>query len=105
KGSDMFWFSFFHEAGHVLYDGKKDLLINDDNKDDPREVRADRFAAEFLIPSRYDALISSFLSKKEVVNLAKELGISPAIVAGRYQHLTKKWHFFKELITPLKWKE
>jgi Zn-dependent peptidase ImmA (M78 family) len=105
KGSDIFWFSFFHEAGHVLHDGKKDLLINDGNKDDPREVRADRFASEFLIPSRYDALIRSVRSKKEVVNLAKKLDISPAIVAGRYRHLTKKWNFFKELITPLVWKE
>ncbi len=105
KGSDIFWFSFFHEAGHVLNDGKKDLLINDGKKDDPREERADRFAAEFLIPSRYDELIRSVRSKKEIVNLAKKLGISPAIVAGRYRHLTKKWHFFKELITPLVWKE
>jgi len=105
KGSDIFWFSFFHEAGHVLYDGKKDLLINDGSKDDPREARADSFAAEFLIPSRYNSAIKSFRSKREVVSFAKELGISSAIVAGRYQHLTKKWHFFKELITPLKWKK
>ncbi len=105
KGSDIFWFSFFHEAGHVLHDGKKDLLINDGSKDDPREVRADRFAVEFLIPSHYDSAIKSFRSKREVVSLAKDLGISPAIVVGRYQHITKKWHYFKELITPLKWAE
>ncbi len=105
KGSDIFWFSFFHEAGHVLNDGKKDLLINDGSKDDPREVRANQFASEFLIPQPYDSVIRGFRSKKEVVNLAKELGISPAIVAGRYQHLTRKWHFFNELITPLNWAE
>ncbi|HDO26403.1 MAG TPA: helix-turn-helix domain-containing protein [Nitrospirae bacterium] len=103
KGSDIFWFSFFHEAGHVLHDGKKDLLINDGNKDDPREVRADRFASDFLIPSTYDPEIRNFRSKKEVVSLSNELGVSPAIVAGRYRHLTKRWHYFKELITPLKW--
>ncbi len=103
KGSDIFWFSFFHEAGHILHDGKKDLLINDGSKTDPREMRADRFASEFLIPSSYNSAIKSFRSKKEVISLAKKLGISPAIVAGRYRHLTKKWDFFNELITPLKW--
>ena len=29
KGEDIFWFSFFHEASHVLNDNKKDMLIND----------------------------------------------------------------------------
>jgi hypothetical protein len=35
----------------VLNDSKKDLLINDGSKDDPREVRADEFASDFLIPA------------------------------------------------------
>jgi len=52
KREDKFWFSFFHEAGHVLNDSKKDLLINDGSQDDPREAGANRFAAEFLIPNR-----------------------------------------------------
>ena len=42
KGEDKFWFSFFHEAGHVLHDSKKDLLINDGSQGDPREERANR---------------------------------------------------------------
>ncbi len=103
KGSDIFWFSFFHEAGHVLHDGRKDLLINDASKDDPREVRADRFAADFLIPPKYDTEIKNYRSKKEVVSLSDKLGISPSIVAGRYRHLTKKWHYFKDLTAPLQW--
>ncbi len=98
KGEDKFWFSFFHEAGHILHDSKKDLLINDGSHDDPREVHADRFAADFLIPAHYDKEISGYRSRDEVVSLADKLGISPGIVAGRYQFLTKKWHFFKDLI-------
>jgi hypothetical protein len=103
RGVDKFWFSFFHEAGHVLNDGKKDLLINDDSQDDPREERANGFAAEFLIPSRYDAVITKFRAKADLISLAEELGISPGIVAGRYQFLTGKWHFFKDLIQKLEW--
>lgn len=103
KGEDKFWFSFFHEAGHVLHDSKKDLLINDGSHEDPREVQADQFSAHILIPAKYDDQIVRMRTKSEVIHLATELGISPGIVAGRYQYMTSKWDFFKELIRPLNW--
>jgi plasmid maintenance system antidote protein VapI len=103
KGEDKFWFSFFHEAGHVLHDSKKDLLINDGSHDDPREVRANQYASDILIPARFNAIIPTLRSRAEVLQLAGELGISPGIVAGRYQFLTGKWDFFKDLIRPLHW--
>ena len=103
KGEDKFWFSFFHEAGHVINDKKKDLLINDESHDDPREKRADLFASEILIPSRYNSAIRLFRSKAEIINMANELNISSGIVAGRYQFLTGKWHLFKGLIRKLDW--
>ena len=103
KGEDKFWFSFFHEAGHVLKDSKKDLLINDGSHDDPREERADHFASELLIPSQHNDKIRLFRSKAEIINLADELGLAPGIVAGRYQFLTGKWNFFNGLIRKLEW--
>ncbi len=103
KGEDKFWFSFFHEAGHVLHDSKKDLLINDGSHDDPREERANQYASDLLIPNKYNAVIAGMRTKAEVVQLAAELGIAPGIVAGRYQFLTGKWDFFKDLIRPLVW--
>lgn len=103
KGEDKLWFSFFHEAGHVLNDSKKDLLINDGSRDDPREVRADQFAADFLIPARLNEEIKRFRSKKEVATLAAELGVSPGIVAGRYQFLTNRWSYFKDVIRTFRW--
>jgi len=104
KGEDKFWFSFFHEAGHVLNDSKKDLLINNNSSDDPREVRADKFAAEFLIPAGYNGDIIQMRSNREIIDLAGKLGISPGIVAGRYQFLTKRWGFFKDIIRTFQWK-
>jgi addiction module HigA family antidote len=103
KGEDKFWFSFFHEAGHVLHDSKKDLLINDGKHDDPREVRANQFAADYLIPKKYDVSIRKIRSEDEIVDMAAKLGVSAGIVAGRYQHITKKWNFFVELIRKLEW--
>jgi len=104
KGEDKFWFSFFHEAAHVLHDSKKDLLINDGSLDDPREKRANRFAAEYLIPSSYDEEICAYSSRAEIIRLADRLGISRGIVAGRYQYLTGKWHYFNDLIRTFDWK-
>jgi HTH-type transcriptional regulator/antitoxin HigA len=104
KSEDEFWFSFFHEAGHVLHDSKKDLLINDGSSEDPREERANQFAAEYLIPSHFNNEIRTFSKKVEIVRLADKFGISPGIVAGRYQHLTKRWSYFKDLIRTFEWK-
>ena len=102
KGEDKFWFSFFHEAGHVLKDKKKELFINDESNGDI-EKKADAFAAETLIPAKHDARISSCRSKQEIILLADELRISPGIVAGRYQFLTGQWQMFRELIRKLEW--
>lgn len=103
KGEDKFWFSFFHEAGHVLHDGKKGLYINDGKQADELEKRADAFAAETLIPAAYNERIYAIHSQDELNRIAAELDISPGIVAGRYQFLTKKWNWFKSAISKFDW--
>jgi len=103
KMEDQFWFSFFHEAGHVLHDSKKDLYINDGSIDDPREQKANEFAAEILIPRDRDPKIASLRAKADVILLADELKISPGIVAGRFQRLTQKWNYFNGLKRKFQW--
>ena len=104
KAEDKFWFSFFHEAGHVLHDSKKDLLINDGSENDPREERANDTAAEKLIPQSYNERIRRARTETDIKNLAAEIGVSPGIVAGRHQFLTHAWHRFKALIRTFDWK-
>jgi len=107
KSEDKFWFTFYHEASHILHDGKKKFL--DDEKsaysDDLSEKKADDFAADTLIPRHYDQSIVTLKSKTDVLQIAKELCISPGIVVGRYQHLTKKWSFFNDLKRRFKWEK
>ena len=103
KGDDRFWFSFFHEAGHVLHDPKKSLYINDGKELDPREKKANRFAAQILIPDKYNKEIRQISSDADITRMAEKLDIAPGIVVGRYQHLTKKWSHFKKQIKMLKW--
>ncbi len=103
KAEDQFWFSFFHEAGHVLHDSKRDLYINDGSTDDPREQKANDFAAKILIPRDRDSEIASMRAKADVICLARELEISPGIVVGRFQRLTKKWNYFNGLKRKFQW--
>lgn len=102
KKEDTFWFSFFHEAAHILKDPKKGLYIAD-GSDDPVELRADEFAAHTLIDQKYNERIKKFKSHDEFSALAKELDISPGIIVGRYHHLTKKYRLFNSLIKSFEW--
>jgi addiction module HigA family antidote len=105
KTEDLLWFAFFHEAGHVLHDNKKDLLINDGKlrQDDAREIRANEYAAEVLIPHQFNDQIQTATSKNEILAIAKDLDIAPGIVVGRYQFLTNKWDFFHDLRRKFVW--
>ncbi|MBC2705545.1 ImmA/IrrE family metallo-endopeptidase [Desulfobacula sp.] len=102
KSEDKFWFSFFHEAGHVLNDNKKKLYINDES-DDPVEVRANDFAASVLFPGDSREIIPSLTTKLKIKLFAQKIGLSPGIVAGQFQFLTEKWTWYHGLIRKFVW--
>ncbi len=85
KSNDRFWFTFFHEAGHILTDSKKDVFIDVDFEGDSRESQADRFAANFLIPERYHQELRGLTTYPAVESFARRIGIAPGIVVGRLQ--------------------
>ena len=89
KMEDHFWFSFFHEAAHILLHGKTEIFIdNKNNSKTEKEIEADKFASNILIPpkilSEYVANVK--ISKKSVRSFAKDIEISPGVVVGRLQH-------------------
>ncbi|OPX23655.1 MAG: addiction module antidote protein, HigA family [Planctomycetales bacterium 4484_113] len=91
KTDDIFWFTFFHELGHILLHGRREQFVDHwkgDGGTDAAEQEADRFAANQLIsPSDYRKLpVHKYLSKNEVRNYAAEIGVAPGIIVGRLQH-------------------
>jgi HTH-type transcriptional regulator / antitoxin HigA len=84
KSDDHLWFSFFHEAAHLLLHSKKETFITTDRFSDHAEQEADRFAENFLIPREFTSRLRA-LSLSEVRRFAHELGIAPGIVVGRLQ--------------------
>ena len=93
KTDDHLWFTFFHEAAHILLHGKRDVFLEDDEEvnEDVREKEdeADRFTAEFLIPAdelrRFHPRGTHF-SHEDIIDFAQRIGIAPGIVVGRLQH-------------------
>lgn len=86
KSDDQFWFSFFHEAGHLLESAtRRDFIdLADGAADQQAEDKADKFARDLLIPpSDYQRLLSLELTAASVRQFAKDLRISPGIVVGR----------------------
>lgn len=104
KAEDKFWFSFFHEAGHVVNDNKKNLYIND-NSDDPIENRANEYARNILFPGNCWTKIPSLTSRDKIIKFAKKINLSPGIVAGQFQYQTKKWGWYKNLIRKFIWND
>ena len=90
--SDIFWFSFFHEAKHILDETKRSIFLTGKGRNSPEEQEADRFAQDFLIaPARLPEL-KQIKSLDEVQRFAESAGVHPGIVVGRLHHEKLKGH-------------
>ena len=91
KRYDIFWFNFFHEIGHILLHGKKDIFLEHAGcveNDLVKEQEADRFASNILLTSNdeQEILKSHDYSVECIKRAASRYGTHPAIIVGRLQH-------------------
>ncbi|WP_368300448.1 helix-turn-helix domain-containing protein [Kluyvera sichuanensis] len=94
KTNDRFWFTFFHEAAHILLhantaEEKKAVFLDDPltaKSSDPKEREADAWAGNWLIPDSVSNKLSSLNTKVDVKNFAQQIGVHPGIIVGRLQH-------------------
>jgi len=97
---DQFWFTFFHEAGHLLLHrdsisfleslrGDRCGLLEDaDSLSDVEEEEANEFAARTLIPPEFQVTLENLPpDPRAVIRFSLRLGVSPGIVVGQLQHL------------------
>ncbi|MDF1596198.1 MAG: HigA family addiction module antitoxin [Acidimicrobiia bacterium] len=100
--ADFLWFTFFHEAGHLLLHGKRETFIDmDDGDTDDIERAAEAFAARTLIPDEYEAELDELNTAADIVAFADEIGIHPGIVAGRLQRERDQYNKWPSLIQRL----
>jgi plasmid maintenance system antidote protein VapI len=91
---DQFWFSFFHEAGHLLLHGCQGFFLESDDMPATRqEQEANDFAGSALVPPRFhEAMLRLPLNGREVIRFAHRVGTSPGIVVGQLQYYGRFTH-------------
>ena len=106
--ADIFWFTLFHELGHVLNHSKKEIFIAFENgsaeKVSKLEEEADLFAQKVLIPqereSDYQELkkhLSPSNLKEQVTKFSESIGVDAGIVAGRIGREMGAWRHVASL--------
>ena len=88
KSNDRFWFTFFHEAGHILKHSHQLVYLDDKTHGtlNKEEQEANQFASHILIPPKFEPELRSLKSKVAVRSFANRIQIHPGIVVGRLQH-------------------
>jgi addiction module HigA family antidote len=91
KKNDSFWFTFFHELGHIILHGKKYISLEnvDFGAADPeKENEAHMFAVShtFTQEQELEVLQKQPLHEKDIIEFSKKFNTHPAIIIGRLQH-------------------
>ncbi len=103
KRYDVFWFSFFHEIGHILLHGnKKNIFLEETqslNKKDEKEQEADIFAANWILSEdEYNQIISEINTGKDILETieyyAKHFNTHKDIIIGRILFRNKDLYRF-----------
>lgn len=102
---DNFWFTLMHEMGHVILHYRTGLASGffDDFEHleiDEMEEEANRFAQNMLIPDAVWNKSPARIAKtaEPVEQLAKQLGIAPAIIFGRLRMERQNYKIFSDKI-------
>lgn len=118
---DQFWFTFFHEAGHLIRHFEQQLFLEkDDSADEDQslfleegqgnidrlEDEADQFALDALIPRVYQERMLNLPPEHDAyIAFAREVGIAPGIVVGQMQRLGRlPYAWLNKLKRRFKWK-
>jgi plasmid maintenance system antidote protein VapI len=86
---DHFWFTFFHEAGHLLLHDHKTLFLEGGNLCSGKEEQeANEFSSSQLVnPEQQAAMQKLPVEGRAVMRFARDIGVSPGIIVGQLQHL------------------
>ncbi|MBR3308857.1 MAG: HigA family addiction module antidote protein [Lachnospiraceae bacterium] len=109
--ADIFWFSLFHELGHIVNGdvSKAGGFIDVQNsRDERREAAADSFACEALLDSgSYKNFVNKGVySYTAIRNYAKTQNVPPYVVIGRLQkEKIIPWSWYQKYKPRYKWAE
>ncbi|MBN8535273.1 MAG: ImmA/IrrE family metallo-endopeptidase [Rhizobiales bacterium] len=88
RADDQFWFTLFHEIGHLLLHNAAAFVDQDDTSDNnQREAEANHFASACLIPlDRVGELEDLQPNRNSILRFSRSVGVSPGVVVGQLQY-------------------
>jgi Zn-dependent peptidase ImmA (M78 family) len=87
---DKFWFTVFHEIGHLILHEAKAFVDADMEELNDSEREANDFASRCIIPERRaDEFESLTPDKDAVVRFSVSVGVGPGLTVGQMQHRQK----------------
>ena len=91
KKNDSFWFTFFHELGHIILHGKKYISLENVDfatADPEKEEEAHQFAVKhtFTNEQKQEILKNKPINEQDIIDYAIKFETHPAMIIGRLQH-------------------
>lgn len=87
RSDDQFWFTVFHEIGHLLLHGADTFVDSDETPSDELEQQANDFARQCIIPSEREPEFRQLKAEREaIIRFSVTAGISPGLTIGQMQH-------------------
>ena len=92
RSNDHFWFTFFHEAAHIILHGKKDVFLENvegTEIDQEKEEEANAFAAKILLTGRQlqEIINAAPLTEEMIYDFAEKFRTPARVIIGRLQHV------------------
>ena len=87
--NDIFWFTFFHEVGHILKHGKREIFVEGlkySSEETLKEKEADDFAIKQTLTIEQENEIKRNLplTNHSILSFANKFNTLPALIIGRF---------------------
>jgi Zn-dependent peptidase ImmA (M78 family)/plasmid maintenance system antidote protein VapI len=87
RTDDQFWFTVFHEIGHLLLHKAHTFLDSDETPYDDREIEANEFAQDCIIPKNRASEFNRLGNDRDsIIRFSVSLGIAAGMTVGQMQH-------------------
>lgn len=101
---DSFWFSFFHEAAHLILHPKRTMFLEMPKLKGTEEDEANTYAQNLIVPPQRQAELTDLKTAPEIEAFAKDIGVSASLVLGQLRHRKLiRYGLHDHLIVHYKW--
>jgi Zn-dependent peptidase ImmA (M78 family) len=98
RADDQFWFTVFHELGHLLLHQAQTFVDDNDTPEDRSEQEANEFARSVIIPMNRAEEFEDLAKRREaILRFSVSIGVAPGLTVGQMQRLGRVK--FRELNT------